>query len=216
MPVQPPKKILYAEDDVVTLTAYKRRLEQEGYEVQTAADGLEALKALHFYKPDLLLLDLMLPKFTGEEVLKFVTSHPSLGLTPVVVLSTNSILTAANEALLEKAGKRILKHECSFPKLIAAIEELLDDEKVAARAAARSQLRGVEEYQATGLDAAGNPIFEEIKDMQARAQVVCAWTDRINIEGKWLKLTEFLSEHLHMKITHGVSPEGRQQFLSGK
>lgn len=212
--MQTSKTILYAEDDVVISTAFTKRLEQAGFKVKTATDGLEALKMLHTCKPDLLLLDLMLPKFTGEEVLKFVTSHPSLGQIPVIVLSTNSILTAANETLLEKAEKRLLKHDCSFPKLLAAIEDVLAEDKIAARAVNHSQQNG-SSYNAD-MDADRNLILEEIKVLQGQSQVVCAWTDRINIAGKWLKLTEFLSDHLHLKVTHGVSPEGRQQFLSGK
>ena len=212
--MQTQKTILYAEDDAVTLAAYKRRLEKAGYHVNTASDGLEALKSLHENTPDLLLLDLMLPKFTGEDVLKFVTSHPALGQIPVIVLSTNSILTAENEGLLEKAEKHFLKHDCSFPKLLSAVEELLTEERQAARAAAREQKFAGSQNR--GLVPDIHPVIEEIKEMQDRAQVVCAWTDRINIEGKWLKLTEFLSERLHLKVTHGVSPEGMRQFLGGK
>jgi CheY-like chemotaxis protein len=208
-----PKTILYAEDDVVTATAFKKRLEQEGFRVETASDGLEALKLLHTCKPDLLLLDLMLPKFTGEEVLKFVTSNPNIRDIPVIVLSTNSILTAENESVLERADNRLLKHDCSFPKLLAAIDHVFDEKQVAIRVARRTQ---IESADASEMDVDGNPVFEEIKSLQEHAQVVCAWTDRIQIAGKWLKLTEFLSEHLHLKVTHGVSPEGKQQFLHGK
>jgi CheY-like chemotaxis protein len=212
--VQTQKTILYAEDDAVTLTAYKQRLEKAGYRVNTASDGLEALKSLHEDTPDLLLLDLMLPKFTGEDVLKFVTSHPSLGRVPVIVLSTNSILTAENEGLLEQAEKHFLKHDCSFPKLLKAVEQLLTEERQAARTAAHE--KKFAGHQNGGLVPDIHPVIEEINELQDRAQVVCAWTDRINIEGKWMKLTEFLSERLHLKVTHGVSPEGMQQFLSGK
>lgn len=212
--MQVPRTILYAEDDAVTATAFKKRLEREGFNVEIAADGLEALKLLHTCQPDLLLLDLMLPKFSGEEVLKFLSSNPSLGQIPVIILSTNSILTAENEALLERAEKRLMKHDCSFPKLLAAIEEVLDETQVVARADAHRQ--NIERNFAAERGADGNLIFEEIKHLQEHPQVVCAWTDRINVAGKWLKLTEFLSQYLHLKVTHGVSPEGRQQFFNGK
>lgn len=211
--MQPIKKtILYAEDDAVTSTAYKGRLEQAGYKVETAADGLEALKKLHNSPPDLLLLDLLLPKFTGEEVLKFVTVHPSLSRIPVILLSTNSILTAANETLLQRAERHFLKHNCPSPKLIEAIKEILADEKVAART--RANHAEAEQDRKSGTSAK-DLLIDEIKDLQGRTQLVCAWTDRINIEGKWLKLTEFLSQHLHLNVTHGLSPEGMQQFLKG-
>lgn len=218
-----PKTILYAEDDLVTLTAYRNRLEQAGYIVHSAKDGLEALKWLHTCPPDLILLDLMLPKFNGEEVLKHVESNPALGLIPVIILSTNSILTAANEALIEKAEKHFLKHDCTFQKLLSAIEELLGEHKASAHAGrvariaksnheANSRSANGQEDQ----DSAAAPLINEIRKMQNRSPVVCAWTDRINIDGKWMKLTEFLSERLHLTVTHGVSPEGVQRFFNGK
>lgn len=209
-----PKKILYAEDDPVTATVFRWRLERAGFEVMMAPDGLEALKLLQTYQPDLLLLDLMLPKFSGEEVLKFVAAHPALGQIPVIVLSTNSILTAANEPLLDQAEKRLLKHDCNFSTLLAAIEQALSAEHVAARAAARQARQ--DRQNAAAQDAEREQMLGEIKSLHEQAQVVCAWTDRIQISGKWLKLTEFLSDHLHLKVTHGVSPEGREQFLKEK
>jgi CheY-like chemotaxis protein len=210
--------ILYAEDDAVTLTAYKNRLEQAGYRVNTAADGLEALKLLHQSVPDLLLLDLLLPKFTGEEVLKYVSRNPALNRMPVIVLSSNSILDEASADLMGKAEKHLLKHTCTFPMLLAAIQELLAEDQlavngVAVRDNAGSQLL-VENAAVTGTDA--DPLLKEIKEMQERAPVVCAWTDRINIEGKWMNLTEFLSERLRLKVSHGISPEGARQLLGGR
>lgn len=218
------KTILYAEDDVVTLTAYRNRLEQQGYVVHSATDGLEALKWLHLSPPDLILLDLMLPKFNGEEILKYIQANPALGMIPVIILSTNSILTAANEPLVEKAERHFLKHDCTFPKLLEAIEELLAEDKASAHAgrvariaksnheASHPSAGETEEIDSSTTD----PLIEEIRKMQNRSPVVCAWTDRINVEGKWMKLTEFLSERLHLTVTHGVSPEGMQRFFKGK
>lgn len=209
-----PKKILYAEDDPVTATVFRWRLERAGYEVMMAPDGLEAMKLLQTYQPDLLLLDLMLPKFSGEEVLKFVAGNSTLSQIPVIVLSTNSILTATNEPLLEKTEQRLLKHDCKFPTLFAAIEQALSEEQIAARAAAQQARQNSQD--AAGLNTGHDQMLEEIKSLHEQSQVVCAWTDRIQISGKWLKLTEFLSDHLHLKVTHGVSPEGRELFLKEK
>jgi CheY-like chemotaxis protein len=219
--MKPPKTILYAEDDEVTLTAYAHRLEQAGYLVQTAVDGLEAIKCLHQFPPDLLLLDLMLPKFSGEDVLKYVSSNPALGLIPVIVLSTNSIVRVENEIFVRRTEKQMLKHECSFPKLLEAIDDLLADGRATASAGGLARkfkedhdlaARNRADYKAAGHseDAA---ITGLIQRMQNRSPVVCAWTDRINIDGKWMKLTEFLSERLHLTVTHGVSPEAARQLL---
>lgn len=220
--MKPPKTILYAEDDEVTLFAYASRLEQAGYIVQAAVDGLQAIKCLHHSPPDLMLLDLMLPKFSGEEVLKYISSNPALGLIPVIVLSTNTIVNLENEPFIRRTEKQLLKHECSFPKLLDAIEELLADGQTTATAGGLARKFKDEhdraakvraDYQAAGhTDDAS--IASLIRRMQSRSPVVCAWTDRINIDGKWMKLTEFLSERLNLTVTHGVSPEAARQLLN--
>ncbi len=54
---------------------------------------------------------------------------------------------------------------------------------------------------------------EDARKLQSQLQVVCAWTKRINIEGRWVALDEFLTHQLNTKITYGVSPEAMQEVL---
>jgi hypothetical protein len=54
---------------------------------------------------------------------------------------------------------------------------------------------------------------EDTRKLQSQLQVVCAWTKRINIEGRWVALDEFLTNQLNTKITYGVSPEAMQEVL---
>jgi len=119
------KTILYVEDDPVVLTAYQRRLEREGFSIEPAKDGLEAMRVLLRLVPDLVLLDLMLPKFDGAEVLKFMRANPRLKTIPVIILSTNSIIAADEEHILECAHRRFLKDQCTFPMMLQAIQQLL-------------------------------------------------------------------------------------------
>lgn len=122
------RTILYAEDDMIVLTAYQTRLAQAGFHVIPARDGLEAMKRLSVFVPDLILLDLMMPRFNGEEVFHFIRSKPVLAKVPVVVLSTNSVLDMAQERLLECANKRLIKHHCTPAILLAAIQEIFAGE----------------------------------------------------------------------------------------
>jgi chemosensory pili system protein ChpA (sensor histidine kinase/response regulator) len=119
------KTILYAEDDLVVLTVYRRRLEQAGFHVIPARDGLEAIKNLSIFVPDLILLDLLMPKFNGEEVLQFIRDNPRLAKVPVIILSTNSIRDLAQEHILERADKRLIKSRCTSESLLEAIQYLL-------------------------------------------------------------------------------------------
>jgi K+-sensing histidine kinase KdpD len=54
---------------------------------------------------------------------------------------------------------------------------------------------------------------EETRRLQGQLQVVCAWTKRINLEGRWVALDEFLTNKLNTQITYGVSPEAMQEVL---
>ncbi|HXI70426.1 MAG TPA: response regulator [Verrucomicrobiae bacterium] len=126
--MQKTRTILYVEDDPVTLTAYQNRLKLAGYHVIPARDGLEAIKQLSTMVPDLVVLDLMLPRFSGEEVLQYIRTHDALAAVPVIVLSTNSILDSEQEHLLESASQRILKSLCTPATLLETIQKALPDE----------------------------------------------------------------------------------------
>ena len=120
------KTILYCEDDPVVRLVYKKRLEQAGYHVLYAEDGLEALKCLHQLVPDLVVLDLMMPKFSGEEVLKYVCSEPRLHEVPLVILSTNPEVDEGYRQISGRADKYLVKYHCTPDKLLAAIHDIFN------------------------------------------------------------------------------------------
>ncbi len=119
------KTILFAEDDQLLLTLYRKQLQQAGYHVIPAQDGLEAMRNLSMFVPDLVVLDLLMPKFNGEEVLQYVCNNLRLDKVPLIILSSNTVVDAGNEHLLERADKRLLKYQCTPAILLATIKELL-------------------------------------------------------------------------------------------
>lgn len=139
------KTIVFVEDSEVERLAYQRPLERAGYQVQVGRDGLEGLRLLHSIVPDLVLLDLMLPKFDGVEVLKFMKSEPRLKNVPIVIFSTNSIIEAQDEPLLEGANRRLLKGKCNPAMMVETVYDIFaaQDEK-ASRESASNDLKGFE------------------------------------------------------------------------
>ena len=125
-PAKPsPKKILLVDDDAVILAVYGKKLAQTGFAVTTAADGLKALDALRADRPDLVVLDMIMPKMSGVEVLKFIRSQPTLGSIPVAIF-TNAFMDELAQAAIEIGVQQtVIKAECTPAKLIVIANELL-------------------------------------------------------------------------------------------
>ncbi len=133
------KTILLVDDDATVLEIYKQRFVQEGFQVQTADDGLAAAKLLRESKPDLVVLDLMMPKLSGVEVLKFIRSQPHLDATPVAIF-TNLFLSELAEAANGLGVQRtIAKSECTPGALISLARDIFAGETAPAEASAPAE-----------------------------------------------------------------------------
>jgi CheY-like chemotaxis protein len=85
------KRVLVVDDDRVIQQLLEVNLELEGYEVvATAADGREALEKIAALKPDLVILDIMMPKMDGLEVCRRLRADPELAKIPVILLSARA------------------------------------------------------------------------------------------------------------------------------
>ena len=84
------KKILLVEDDTALAAVYRSRLELEGFEIHEVNNGEEALTAAMSYKPDLILLDAMMPKISGFDVLDILRNTPETTNIRVIMLTALS------------------------------------------------------------------------------------------------------------------------------
>ncbi len=87
---QPAMKILVVDDEPSILKMVGKRLETEGYQVLVAMDGEEGLKKAQTENPDLVILDLMLPKLNGYEVCTLLKQNPRFGKIPIIMLSART------------------------------------------------------------------------------------------------------------------------------
>lgn len=83
------KKILLIEDEEIMLELLQKKLTQEGYEVFVARDGEEGLKEMKKINPDLVLLDIIMPKKGGFEVMEEMNKSSELKKIPVIVISNS-------------------------------------------------------------------------------------------------------------------------------
>ena len=86
----PPNKILMVDDEPEFLEMVKTRLEAGGYEVITASDGQQGLDKAKKEKPDLIILDLMLPKMDGYKVCGFLKKDTRYSRIPIIILSARA------------------------------------------------------------------------------------------------------------------------------
>jgi len=84
------KKILLVEDDVALSNVYKSRLQMEGFETREVNNGEQALSAALEFKPDLILLDAMMPKISGFDVLDILRNTPETANIRIIMLTALS------------------------------------------------------------------------------------------------------------------------------
>lgn len=84
------KKILLVEDDAALSGVYKSRLQMEGFDIREVNNGEQALSAALDYKPDLILLDAMMPKISGFDVLDILRNTPETAEVRVIMLTALS------------------------------------------------------------------------------------------------------------------------------
>lgn len=118
---QPTKTILLADDEQFVLVAYKDGLEHAGYNVLLAHDGAETIEVMRSARPDLVLLDLIMPKLNGFEVLQAVRADPDLSTIPIAVFTNLSQLSDEQEARNLGAVDFIVKADVSLNDLVARV-----------------------------------------------------------------------------------------------
>src|SRR4051794_28375025 len=119
-------KILFVEDDQGLAQVYKTRLETEGFEVSHCSDGEKALSQALEFKPDLILLDIMMPKISGFDVLDILRNTPGTAKTKIVILSALSQPSDQDKAKELGADEYLVKSQVVIADVVAAIKGSLD------------------------------------------------------------------------------------------
>ena len=105
------KKILLIEDEEIMIDILQRKLSKEGYEVSKAVDGKEGLEMMKEIKPDLILLDIVMPKMGGFEVMEAMAQDSSLKRIPVIVISNSGQPVEINRVKKMGAKDWLIKTE---------------------------------------------------------------------------------------------------------
>ena len=136
--------VLLVEDNRIQKLVNERILHKAGYTVLHAADGEEAVRLARANPPDIVLLDMLLPKLGGREVMQALRESPATAQVPVLVFSS---LPQANEEKLKKEGaagyfekSRLGAKGSGETELVELIERLIQESRTRKQAARQSAL----------------------------------------------------------------------------
>ncbi len=119
------KKILIAEDDSMLLNIVTEKLVQEGFDVIQAKDGLEGLHKALSERPDLILLDILMPKMDGVTMLKKLREDKKSVATPVILLTNVTYGPQIDEAIKHGVQDFMIKTNWKLDDVVAKIKQKL-------------------------------------------------------------------------------------------
>lgn len=124
---RPKKKVLVVDDYDDGREMFAEVLQFNGYEVETAKDGREAIEKAQHYLPDAILMDLSLPIIDGYEATRRLKEHAPTRNIPVVALSAH-VRPSYSESALTAGCERFIPKPCNLTDLVAAVKSLMPDD----------------------------------------------------------------------------------------
>lgn len=118
-------KIVLVEDDVVLSDMYLKKFSMEGYDIERAMDGEEGLALVKKLKPDIVLLDIMMPKKNGLDTLKDIKADPELKGVYVVLLTNVGEQNYIDEGFKLGANQYLMKSNFTPREVVEKVEEWL-------------------------------------------------------------------------------------------
>jgi adenylate cyclase len=184
--VRTPPLILVVDDNPMNLDILQTRLSVHGYDILTAADGEEALAVAREKLPDLILLDIMMPKLDGIEVCKRLKADPSLPIMPIIMVTAKAD-SKDIVAGLDAGGDEYLTKPLDQAALVARVKSML-------RAKA---LHDTVQEQAARLEAQAAELAQLNRTLEKRVQEQVSELDRVG------RLKRFFSPQLAELIVSG-------------
>jgi DNA-binding response OmpR family regulator len=121
------KKILIIEDNQIVANVYRNKFAVDNFQTEVALDGETGLKIMRTFQPDIMLLDLMLPKMSGVEVIKQVRGEADFAKLPIIVFSNTYLTNLIQEAWKAGANKCLSKASCSPQEVLDLVRVTIGD-----------------------------------------------------------------------------------------
>jgi DNA-binding response OmpR family regulator len=193
-------KILVTDDDPDILELNSTILRKVGYEVYEASTAKETLEMVRTHRPDLIILDVILPDMRGTRLCRMIKDDPDLR-GPFIILMSGVQISSNNQAKgLNVGADGYLVKPVSRKEFIARVQamERIKHAEDALMETKREQEATIEKLQKA---------LEEIKTLRGLIPI-CAWCKKIrDDEGYWDELEVYLSKHSEAVFSHGLCPE---------
>lgn len=119
------KKVVIIDDDLAISQMYRMKLEKDGFGVELADNGRDGLELIKIVRPDVVLLDLIMPEMTGGEVLKKLKTDQELSTIPVLILTNTGSEESIQELLENGALAYIVKANETPTQVVERIRQIL-------------------------------------------------------------------------------------------
>jgi len=123
------KKILLIEDDPFLIDIYTTKLKSSGFEVKVAENGEAAISAFDKERPDLLILDIVLPNFNGWELLREVKRRKKYENVPIIILSNLGQKSEVVKGLEMGVARYLIKAQYTPSEVVEEIEKILKEKE---------------------------------------------------------------------------------------
>lgn len=123
--VKDSKRILLVEDEKIIVELVERKLKEEGYEVVVARDGEEGLEKLEEEKPDLILLDIVMPRMDGFEVMEKMMEEEMTDSIPIIIISNSGQPVELDRAQELGARDWLIKTEFDPAEVVEKVKKHL-------------------------------------------------------------------------------------------
>jgi len=119
------ERILIVDDEAPVSNLLEQALRQEGYEVMSAADGMDAMNRLTAFQPDVVIMDIMMPRLDGVQATRLLRRNRSHADTVIIALSARTD-EAAREAMREAGANLYMRKPFTIARLVDHVRQLLD------------------------------------------------------------------------------------------
>ena len=125
-------RILIVDDEMPLVELLEQALQAEGWRTERAADGMEAMNRVPAFRPDVVIMDIMMPRLDGVQAARLLRRNRAFGDTVIIALSARTD-DAAREAMREAGADLYMRKPFTVNRLVARIRQLLDARRAANR-----------------------------------------------------------------------------------